>query len=56
MDEILLMMLRRTAWQRAKGELNAILEFFMNDDSGYYEMKTIIGEFIEKVDKDSPIS
>lgn len=58
MDKMLKIMLRRTAWRRAKGELESILEFYdSNDSDGDYErMKNIINGFIVLIEEDSPIS
>jgi hypothetical protein len=49
-------MMQRMAWQRAKGELLSILETFYGERDDYIEMDKIINDFIEKVENESPIA
>lgn len=42
--------LRYMAWERAKGELNSMLQTFINDYDKYNELKTTIDDFIKDVE------
>ena len=60
MDEMMLVMLRRSTWQKAKGQLNAILEFYCSttpqEHNDFEEMNDKVGEFIKWMDESSPIA
>ena len=60
MDLIYLIMVRRATWQRAKGELLSILEYYESskhgDQEAFDELDAKIGEFIKWMDKESPIA
>ncbi|MGX7745677.1 hypothetical protein [Rhodopseudomonas parapalustris] len=56
MDENLLIAMRRMAWQRAKGELNSILECYFGDGESFETMNDKINEFIQWMENESPIS
>lgn len=48
---------KRVYWQLAKGNINAMMEFFYGDENDRYEeMKTKVNEFIEYIEKESPIA
>ncbi len=55
-----LMIQRRVTWQKAKGELLSILEFYMSENNmEMQEFKTMndeIKKFIDWMDKESPIA
>lgn len=48
--EILLRTQRQMAWARAKGELDAMLCTFWNDDEAFTDLDAVVKEFIAKVD------
>jgi hypothetical protein len=62
MDSDTLMITRRIAWQRAKGELMSILECYMSSRDGeqsakdYERMSEGIEKFINWVESESPIA
>lgn len=51
-DFRLMMTLRFQAWNRAKGELNSLLDTYWTatGDGGYDELKIEINEFIKKIE------
>jgi len=50
MDEKILKTMRYMAWERAKGELNSMLETYWHDDDKYNEMKEAINDFVDDVE------
>lgn len=50
MDEKILKTLRLQAWERAKGELNAVLATYWDQDSKFPGMEAAVTEFIAMVD------
>ena len=52
MDETILRVLRSTAWERAKGELNAALGTFWDDEEGFGSAYYAVEEFIKKIEDD----
>ena len=57
-DSMQTIMLRRAEWQKAKGHLNAMLEYFTDDDNGddFDELCERVEEFVEWVENDSAVS
>ena len=47
-DEIRIM--RHMAWERVKGELNAVLATYCNNEGGFDEMKKATEDFIKHVE------
>jgi hypothetical protein len=47
---------KRIYWRLAKGNLEAMLELFYGDDEGWTEIKEKVNEFVEYMEKESPIS
>lgn len=61
MNQIDLIMHRRAEWQKAKGRLKALLEYFPDMEcferkGAFNEMKKGIDDFIEWVEQKSPIA
>jgi len=50
MSDRILRTLRGQAWERSKGELNAILSTFWSEDEKFEKLDTAIKEFIKKVE------
>lgn len=50
MDEKILKTMRYMAWERAKGELNSMLETYWHDTEKYNTIRKAIFEFIEDVE------
>ena len=48
-DSRVLNTLRYMAFDRAKGELNSMLQTFWSEDEGYKKMKAIIDKFINEL-------
>lgn len=42
--------MRLMAWERAKGELMAILATYGDDDDGFWQMEKAIEKFVKDVD------
>lgn len=49
-EEILLRTLRAMAWQRAKGEMQALLYTFWNDQEQFNAMNDAIESFVKDVE------
>lgn len=43
-------MFRSAAWQRAKGELNVMIETFYNDREKFVEFKKLMDSFVNEVE------
>ena len=43
--------LRLMAWERAKGELYAMLQTYYGESSGFDSVKSQVDEFINKIDE-----
>lgn len=52
-NEMLLQVQRLAAWERAKGELRAILEMYVGNMESFNELADAVEEFIAKVDDNS---
>lgn len=55
----MLMILRRVAWCKAKGELLSILEYYVNEkpeEANFLIMNQKITEFIKWIEEESPIA
>lgn len=48
--DLLMRTLRQQAWQRAKGELNAVLATFWDEREKFGELDKAVTDFIEKID------
>lgn len=50
-DDRVLRTLRMQAWQRAKGELQAVIATYWDEEETYNEMKKAVDHFIEHVEE-----
>lgn len=50
MSDNVLRALRAQAWERAKGELNAVLQTYFGEAEKFEAMDAAIREFVEKVE------
>jgi len=51
-DERILSTLRLQAWERAKGELNSMLQSYWGFDGKFESMDEAVTDFIEKVESE----
>lgn len=60
MDKLDQSMFRMMAWQRAKGELNSIMEMWNSEkgpnynieETNFFQFKKLVDEFVKKVEDD----
>jgi len=58
MDSKEIRVMRFMAWERVKGEMEAILAAFWDDDEGenYKKLHKLFHDFMDKIDNDSPLA
>lgn len=49
-DSTVVRILRTQAWERAKGELHAVLQTYYGGSDNFDQMDTAVGEFIARVE------
>lgn len=49
-EDIVVRNLRQMAWERAKGELKAMLQTYWDEDGTYEEISALINGFVDEVE------